>query len=198
MAALTLLADTQVIPIHWILGALALAAQPQPALLGMVAVTWGLSLLGLLPELNAVFKIDPAGSLLRVETIESLALGFVRIILLLMAWNQLLFYRMLYGAPSPAKRLPEIPEVVENKTDRIALWAQIAFVLGTLSLLVAVYVGRPRTLLTTAFGLATLSVGLGVGVAFSPTQRRGSALIAVILAGLLLVLTIAAARGLVV
>jgi hypothetical protein len=197
MAVLTLLSDSQVVPIHWIIGALVLALQPQPALLGMVAVIWGLSLLGLLPELNAVFAIDPAGSLLDFETIESLALAIVRIILMLMAWNQLLFYRMLYGAPSPDKALPGIPEVIENKTGRIALWAQGSLITGALVLMIALSIGRPRPLLSTAFGLASLATGLGVGVVFSPTQRRGSVLITVTLAGLLFILTVVSSRGVV-
>lgn len=196
MATLTLLSDRQVVPAQWLIGALVLGLEPQPALLGMVAVTWGLSLLGLIPDLNALFKIDPAGALLQFGTIESLALAFVRIILMVMAWNQLLFYRMLYGSPSPNKRLPGIPEVIENKTARIARWAQLSLIAGTLALLLSLAIDRPRALLSAAFNLAALSTGLGIGVAFSPTDRRGSVLAAVMLAGLLLVLSVAASRGL--
>lgn len=196
MATLTLLSNRQVVPAQWLIGALVLGLEPQPALLGMVAVTWGLSLLGLIPDLNALFKIDPAGALLQFGTIESLALAFVRIILMVMAWNQLLFYRMLYGSPSPNKRLPGIPEVIENKTARIARWAQLSLIAGTLALLLSLAIDRPRALLSAAFNLAALSTGLGIGVAFSPTDRRGSVLAAVMLAGLLLVLSVAASRGL--
>lgn len=191
MGVLTVLSEPAVIPIHWLIGALLLALGPQPALLGMVAVIWGLSLLGLIPQLNQDLVLDPVGALFGVELIESLALGFVRLVLLFMAWSQLLFYRMLYGAPSLGPGTPEIPPVVDNRTDRLAGWSQAAGWTGALVLLVGLLTETTPQMLSISLGLATLAVGLGVGVAFSPTQRRTLALASVVLGGMLFVLNVA-------
>lgn len=191
MALLTVLSEPAVIPLHWLLGALLLALGPQPALLGMVAVIWGLSLLGLIPQLNQDLALDPIGALFGVELIEGLALGFVRLVLLFMAWSQLLFYRMLYGAPGLGPDTPEIPPVIDNRTDRLAGWSQAAGWTGALVLLVELLTEATVQTLSVSLGLATLAVGLGVGVAFSPTQRRSVALASIVLGGMLFVLNVA-------
>ncbi len=191
MALLTVLSRPAVVPIHWLTGALLLVLGPQPALLGMVAVLWGLSLLGLIPEVNQALALDPIGALFGVELIESLALSFVRLVLLIMAWGQLLFYRLLYGAPSLGPETPEIPAVVDNHTDRLAGWSQAAGWTGLLVLLVGLLTATTPQMLSTSMGLASLAVGLGVGVAFSPTSRRAVALASVVLGGMLFVLNVA-------
>lgn len=191
MALLTILGEAVAVPIHWLGGALLLLLGPQPALLGMVAVIWGLSLLGLVPELNRSLAIDPIGALFGVELIESLALAFVRVVLLAMAWGQLLFYRMLYGAPSLGPETPAIPVVVDNHTDRLASAAQLAALASGLTLLVQLVGSVTRPLNSIMLGLAALAVGLGLGVAFSPTRRRGAALVSVVLGGMLFIFSVA-------
>lgn len=191
MALLTVLGEAAAVPVHWLGGAVLLLLGPQPALLGMVAVIWGLSLLGLVPEVNRSLAIDPVGALFGVEFIESLALGFVRLVLLVMAWSQLLFYRMLYGAPSLGPETPAIPAVVENHTDRLASWARLAAVASGLVLLVQLVGGVNRPLNSAMLGLAALAVALGLGVAFTPTLRRGLALVSVVLGSMLFVFSVA-------
>lgn len=191
MALLTLLSDTGTMPLHWLAGAILLLLGPQPALLGMVAVIWGLSLLGLVPQLNQALAIDPVGALFGVEPIKGLALGFVRLILLVMAWNQMLFYRILYGAPSLGRDTPEIPPVVENHTDRQAEAALLTALAGLVVVLVQLSAGTSPPLLSTGMGLGILAVGLGIGAAFSPTLRRPAALASVVLGGMLFVVSVA-------
>lgn len=191
MALLTVLSNPPVIPIHWAIAAVLLMLGPEPALLGTVATLWGLSLLGLVPELNQALAIDPVGALFGVELVESLALGFVRLVLLVMAWNQMQFYRMLYGAPAPSQDLPDIPPVIENHSDRLAGWALLAALGAGVVLLVAVAGGLTTEMLSTALGMAALAISLGIGVAFSPTERRVGALATVLLGGMLFVLAVA-------
>lgn len=190
MALLTVLGGSPAIPIHWVAAAALLLLGPQPALLGMVAVLWGLSLLGLVPELNQALAIDPVGALFAVEPTEALALGFVRLVLLVMAWNQMMFYRMLYGAPAPQPELPDIPALVEKRTHRLAGWAQLALMAGGLVLLVELVGGMTPQLTSASFGLGALAVALSIGVAFSPTERRFAALATVLLGGMLFVLSV--------
>ena len=100
----------------WFLGALLLAVAAQPALLAMVAVTLVLTLILLLPA-GGPLGPDPLAAVLGSSPVEAWASAVVRVILALTAWNQFLFYRMLYGTASAAglgPDLPAIPEVVPN------------------------------------------------------------------------------------
>jgi hypothetical protein len=197
---LSLAAQPGVAPVFWLLGAILIVVEPQPALLGMVSVCWGLSLLGVSPELNRAIGLDPVGSLFSAGWAESLSLGFVRLILAVMAWNQFLFYRLLYGTRSMtglAAELPDVPEVIPNRTGRLNTYAWAAWLVGGLTLLssslpAAQLILRP--LRTASLGLAALSIGLGVGVAFSPTHRRGTALAAIVLGSFVLLASVAALR----
>ncbi len=197
---LSLIGQPGVAPVLWVIGAVLLAVEPQPALLAMVAVGWGLTLLGVAPDLNRVIALDPVGALFSAGWLESLSLGFVRLILAIMAWNQFLFYRLLYGTRSMTgltENLPDIPEVIPNRTGRLTGYSWAAGVVGGLALLLsAVPEALPieRPLQTAALGFAALSIGLGVGVAFSPTHRRGTALTAVVLGGFLFLGSVAALR----
>ena len=213
MAALTVFAAPGVIPLQWIAGLtlLVISAAPdparsskrfglQPALLGLVSVTWALSLLGLVPAINQIFALDPIILIFDAGLLESIALAFVRGILVLMAWNQFMFYRMLYGTQGTVgleSGMPDIPEVVPNRTallEAIARWSGIA---GGAIILVSFAVQSSNALLpmlSSSLGLSMLAVGLGVGVAFSPTERRSAALGSVVVGGIIFVVSILAAR----
>ena len=197
---LSLIAQRDVAPVLWLIGAVLLVADSQPALLAMVSVGWGLTLLGVSPELNRVIALDPVGALFSAGWAESLSLGFVRLILAIMAWNQFLFYRMLYGTRSmsgPTEELPAIPEVIPNRTGRLTAYAWAAWVAGGLGLILSSSIeAQPmlRLTQTAALGFAALSIGLGVGVAFSPTTRRGTALSAVVMGGFVFLASVATLR----
>jgi hypothetical protein len=102
-----------------------------------------------------------------------------------MAWNQFMFYRMLYGTEQMGgleEDVPAIPELIANKTDQIARIAQIVAALG-LIVVWASSIMNSDTLtgffLAFAYAASILSIGLGVGVIFSPTARRKIALSAI-------------------
>lgn len=204
MSVLTALAQTgraAVSSLVWLAAAALLTLSPQPAYLGLVAVLWGFSLVGLNPQINQALAIDPIALLLNTDTTQQLALAIVRIVLLVMAWNQFLFYRMLYGTQDTAgldPGLPAIPIVIPRGTDRLARAALGLAVIGMLGFLAAFlaqgrWAGLPLSL---AAGMATLAAGLGLGSAFSPTSRRATALAAIALGTLDYLLIMAAVRTL--
>jgi hypothetical protein len=118
-------------------------------------------------------------------------------VLALMAWNQFLFYRLLYGTASMAsgaERLPPIPEVVPNQTRGLTYYAWAGSLAGGLCLALGLRLPTlavAAALQSAALGLAVLAIGLGVGVAFSPTQHRGAALAAVVIGGFVFTAVIA-------
>ena len=171
----------------WLLGAALLFFVHQPLLFALVAVQIALSLILILPGLSGAFGPDPISLSIGSGAIEILGLALVRIILAISAWNQFLFYRMLYGTERASgldPDTPPIPEIVENWTDQ---FAYAAAGVGLLSLLAAsastTLIRGPLTSqgLDVALGLATYAIGLGLGSAFSPTNRRGYALLGIIL-----------------
>jgi hypothetical protein len=215
MAALTFFAAPGVIPIQWMAGValLVISAAPnpeqsggflglQPALLGLVSVTWALSLLGLVPAINEIFALDPIVLMFEAGFIESLALAFVRGILVVMAWNQLLFYRMLYGTQGTVglePGMPDIPEMVHNRTALLETYARWAGIAGGLIILAAFIIPNDDLLLpllSSALGAGMVAIGLGVGVAFSPTQRRSAALGSIVVGGIIFMASIVSARTL--
>ena len=185
------------VPVLWVGAALLLVLEQQPALLGMVAVSWSLSLLGLSTELNQALALDPVGLLFGGEVVGSLSLAFVRLVLALMAWNQFLFYRLLYGTQAMiglSTGLPDIPEMIPNRTDRLVAYSWFGITAGGLALLFSFTLASPegvQSLLTISLGLAALSIGLGIGVAFSPTHRRAAALASVALGSLMFLYSVA-------
>lgn len=204
MSVLTALAQTgraSVSSLVWLAAAGLLAWSPQPAYLGLAAVLWGFSLIGLNPQINQALAIDPIALLLDTGPAERVAFAIVRIALLVMAWNQFLFYRMLYGTHDAAgldPSLPAIPVVIPRRTDRLAraaLWLAVAGLVGFLAAFLPQgrWAGLPLSL---ASGAATLAAGLGLGSAFSPISRRTTALAAVALGTLDYLLIMAAVRTL--
>lgn len=166
----------------WLAGALALAISSQPVMLAYVAITLGISLVALIPTVNQTFAVDPVALLFAIGNIELIALAVIRLILLIMAWNQFLFYRMLYGTENSTGLNPNwaaIPEVVPNRTDKLAVisrWIGFTAIISALLSFPLDNFALAKVPLIIAFGCAELAIGIGVGVAFSPTTRRGIAL----------------------
>lgn len=188
---------TLVPAVGWLAAAALLAVLPQPALLALNAAIWALSLLAWIPGVGAALGTDPLAVLLQPGTFESLGLAVVRLLLAATAWNQFLFYRMLYGTGRAAgldASLPPIPEVVRNLSDRLA---KAALALGAAALAVAsvswaVTLPLRPTGVRAGVVLASFALGLGLGAAFSPTQRRAAALLGVGMAGIAIVVALAA------
>ncbi len=213
MATLTFFAAPGVIPVQWLAGLalLVLSAAPkpersgsflglQPALLGLVTVTWAVSLLGLVPAINEIFALYPIVLMFEAGFTESLALAFVRGILVVMAWNQLLFYRMLYGTQGTVglePGVPDIPEMVPNRTTLLETYSRWAGITGGLIILAAFIISNNELvlpLLSSALGAGMVAIGLGVGVAFSPTSRRSAALGSMVVGGIIFMASIVSAR----
>jgi hypothetical protein len=172
----------------------------QPVLLALVALQWGLSLATLIPGVAQFTGPDPLSYLFDTGTLETLVLVGVRVVMMVTAVNQFLFYRMLYGTASIHELHPDltpIPEVIPNRTGQFALAGRFLGFLGILLTLLSIPMvsrGLNAAFLNLAYGSATLAMGFGLGVAFSPTPRRGTALTAIVLGGLAFMLTILLAR----
>lgn len=184
----------------WLTCALLLAFNQQPALLALAAVLWGVSITVFIPGVDSLLGADPLAVLLGSDTVELVALILARVLLGITAWNQFLFYRMLYGnarASGLDPSRPAIPEVIPNQTNRLA-WA--SRLLGSFAL-VCTLVGVPLSdanlrsiLFQSGYGLAMLAIGFGLGAAFSPTDRRGAALMGVVLGFIAFAMTLTAGR----
>jgi len=173
-----------VLPLIWLVIAVLLVSRPEPAYLALVAVAWGFSLVFLIPGVRDALGSDPILRLFAVGTIETVALSVVRVLLLVTAWNQFQFFRLLYGTQGAAgldAALPDIPEVVPNRAARLSIWARLAGFLGVMAALASVPLpAEPGIALRgAAYGAAVFAVGLGLGSAFVPNPRRGMALWAV-------------------
>lgn len=186
----------------WLAGGLLLAIYLQPALLALTAVLWALSLVSLVPGVAAVFGPDPISQVFSAGPVETIGRAAVRAVLALMAWNQFLLYRMLYGTEG-ASGLPEdaqpIPEVVANRTDQLAVLSVGLGALGALSALAAV---APVGLSVAAYGAqlafacSLLGLGLALGATFSPTSSRRLSLVGMLLAVVAFLGALAAGRTL--
>lgn len=166
----------------WAATAVALAAWDQPVLLAQAAVLWALSLVTLFPNLAKVFGGDPVAEVFPPGAIEIIGQSVVRLVLAITTWNQFMLYRMLYGTARglglPAGQ-PAIPEVIPNQTNRTAA---IAATLAGLALIASIAATVPAVdalrqgAAQAGFAFSLLAIGLGLGTAFSPTDRRGLAL----------------------
>lgn len=164
-----------------LLAALAMALDPQPAYLALVAVVWGVSLVRLVPGVAAVFGPDILVALIGNSWPEQLAAAIVRILLMITAWNQFMLYRLLYGTAEFGggdPNAPIIPEVIPNRAPKLAaagrLMASVALALAVAAIPLT-DAGARVLALHLALVLATYGLGLGVGAAFSPMPRRGPA-----------------------
>jgi hypothetical protein len=176
--------------------AVLMALVAQPVLLALTAVQWALSLVAWIPGVARVTGGDALTTLLQPGAFESVGLAIVRLLLAVTAWNQFLFYRMLYGTGQAAgldPKLPPIPEVVPNRTDAWALASRLLGGMAIVAALAALGLSTPDRLIVIQAGLllASLALGLGLGAAFSPTTRRGAALLGAGLGGVGFVLALA-------
>jgi hypothetical protein len=162
----------------WFIHALLLILNQQPSFLALTAVLWGISLMNLLPGVSNLVGPDPLTVIFETSVVEKIAFGVVRFLLLLMAWNQFMFYRMLYGtarASGLANELPAIPELIENKNDALARIGQIVGFIGLLAVWGSTMTNTDQVrsiLVGLAYIGIVFSIGLGFGVIFSPTTRR--------------------------
>ncbi len=187
--------------LSWIALAALLVTLVQPLLLASVAVSLGFSLVLLVPGVEPALGPDPLAGLFGGGLPGTLGIGVVRVLLMVTAWTQLLFYRLLYGTEDIASfdpKLPAIPELVPNGSDPAA-WASrlggflaVVVSLGSIPLRDGGYLPHALGL---AYSLSVLSAGLGLGAAFSPTHRRGTALTGVILSMVALVATLLIGRA---
>jgi len=184
----------------WFGSAAMLLFSRQPVLLALVAIQWGMSLITLIPGVAQITGPDPLSYLFDTGTLETLVLVGVRLVMVVTAVNQFLFYRMLYGTESIRDLHPDlapIPEMIPNRTGQIAITGRLLGFLGILLTLLSVPMasrGMNTDFLNLALGSSTIAMGFGLGAAFSPTTYRGTALTAVVLGGFAFMLTILIAR----
>lgn len=179
LGALSLLAQQgkhPLVSLSYFLAAGLLVLDLQPVHLAMTAVIWGISLTALLPGVNEVLATDPIGLLFGAGFLESLALAVVRLLLLVMCWSQFMFYRMLYGTAEMVgmqANLPAIPALIPDRSDRLVAlsWAMLGIAAVALLL-----VGPLPEISLLSYSLSGPAVGILLGVAFTPTQRRRAAL----------------------
>lgn len=162
---------------------------PEPAMLAVVAALVGFSIV---PSINPRLTIlgpDPFLQLADPSFLELLAVVVGKALLVLTAAGQFFFYRFLYGTRRASTEDPEqdiIPEMVPNRTNGLARWARwigigsLIFAAGTIFLsTVDPSAYLPRLWAEIGGSLATLAIGIGLGVAFSPTDERRLALVGV-------------------
>lgn len=184
----------------WITTAALLVIGSQPAYLALVSVQWGLSIVALIPGIGGQLGPDPLSYVLESGLFEAVVLVAVRIIMVVTAFNQFLFYRLLYGTERMTgveEGLPPIPPIIENKTDLLAEIARGSGLVAVLTAFVAGVFLRDRfstLLLSLAVALATYAIGFGVGSAFSPTNRRSAALTGIGLGALGFLMAVIIAR----
>lgn len=185
----------------WLLAALLFALGSQPAFLVLAAVIWGISITSMIPGAAVLLGPDPLGILFAGGLLEKIVLIFIRVVFAVMAMNQFLFYRMLYGTERMSgldESMPDIPEVIPNRTN---LLAQISSAIAIIALVVVlvgrsgIYAETERYFLHAAAIAATYSVGFGLGCAFSPTDKRGTALFSVFIGALTFLLALSSTPG---
>ncbi|MEX0787349.1 MAG: hypothetical protein WD040_00980 [Anaerolineales bacterium] len=168
--------------VPWLVAAALTVTGRQPAYLALVAFQWGISLASFLPGVRTVFGADPLVAPPDVGPVGIAGLALVRVLFLVTAWNQFMLYRLLYGTENASgldPKMASIPEIVPNHTDTIALIARALGGIGLIATAAAVFLsgtGISGLTLGLARASAILAIGLGLGAAFSPTRRRGTAL----------------------
>jgi len=181
MALLSFIALRQDYPLAflpWFIGAVLFVTRVEPIYLSLVAVQWGISLITLIPGVSIFIGPDPLSFIFDSGVLEIIVLIGVRIIFIFTSFNQFLFYRLLYGSEkmtSVGVDLPDIPEVIPNRSNRFAALARILGLSGVfISIATLSILGG--NLADPALGLAiytgTFAIGFGLGAAFSPTDRR--------------------------
>jgi hypothetical protein len=169
----------------WVVAAVLVALKAEPIALALTGLLWGLSLANLNPGVAALLGPDPLTLLFGSGTLELIVIVLIRLVIVVTALNQFFMYRMLYGTEGMSgldPDLADIPMVISNRSNAYAL---ISRALGILSLAGNL---AAAALMETNLGLQVLglsvacgvfAIGLGLGSAFSPTQRRGAALMGI-------------------
>lgn len=183
----------------WLAAATLMAFGIQPAYLALSAFEWGISLTSFIPGVRYAFGADPLVAPPDVGPLGVVGLAFARVLFLVTAWNQFLLYRLLYGTRRAAgldANLPAIPEMIPNRTDTLALAGRILAVLSLTASVLPWFLIPSQRLLTLALAraMSILAIGLGLGAAFSPTQRRDAAMLAVWIGAAGLLVSLALAR----
>lgn len=185
-------------PVPWFLAAGVVALLVQPASLALVAALFAFPLIILVPGVEAVFGPDPIRTLMTGGSLEFLGVILIRLGTAVTAWNQFLFYRLLYGTEGSRgidPELPPIPEVVPNRTRELAVAGGVSAVAGigaSLAALAPSLAGLGSEFVRFGLWFSIAALGLGLGVIFSRTAHRSTGLAAagLGLAGLLLALAV--------
>lgn len=171
----------------WIVGALLFVFGRQPAYLAVVSIFWGLELIHLIPGAEAALGPNPLSATLGSGPVEILGYAVLEGVMMVTAWNQFMFYRMLYGTEGVSgldADAPVIPEVVPNQTSSLA-WLALTLACGSIiAATTAIPLAREVRsgwAIEAGLGMSELAIGLGLGVAFSPTTRRRLALASTIM-----------------
>jgi hypothetical protein len=166
----------------WFIGAVLFVTRVEPIYLSLVAVQWGISLITLIPGVSYFIGPDPLSFIFDSGFLEILVLIGVRLVFIFTSFNQFLFYRLLYGSEKmtgASDDLPDIPEVIPNRSNRFAALSRILGLGGMFIAIAALSILR-GDLVDPAISLAiytgTYAIGFGLGAAFSPTDRRSVAL----------------------
>lgn len=185
MALLSFFALRQNYPLAflpWFIGAVLFVTRVEPIYLSLVAVQWGISLITLIPGVSYFIGPDPLSFIFDSGFLEILVLIGVRLVFIFTSFNQFLFYRLLYGSEKmtgASDDLPDIPEVIPNRSNRFAALSRILGLGGMFIAIAALLILR-GDLVDPAISLAiytgTYAIGFGLGAAFSPTDRRSVAL----------------------
>jgi hypothetical protein len=175
------------ITFSWFVTAALLVVGRQPVFLALAAVQWGLSLASFAPGFQELLGPDPLVSLFEPSTLEIIVLIVVRVVFMASTWNQFLLYRLLYGTEAGyglEEGKAEIPEIIPNRSNRLAWAARLIGFCALAASLIAIPLRTSaiaRHLLSGTVAGSILAIGLGLGVSFSPTHKRRTALIGVAL-----------------
>jgi hypothetical protein len=173
------------ITLTWLVTAVLLAVGRQPVFLALAAVQWGLSLASFAPGFSDLIGPDPLVALFDTSSLETIVLLAMRIIFMASAWNQFLLYRLLYGTQAGhglEDGKLDIPEIIPNRSNRLAWVARLMGFIAVAAALIAIPLRTASItphLLSGGVGASILAIGIGAGVAFSPTHKRGTSLAAV-------------------
>ncbi len=186
--------------VPWLAGAALLALSLQPAMLAVAALLWGLTLVHMLPGFATAFGPDPLIQALGSGPFETIGLAVVRLVLMVTAWNQFMFYRLLYGTAGMAGLDPDhrpIPPMVPNRSDLLAGTSLALGVLAVTTASTSIALLEKTVLLRAAqaaLPVAVLGIALGLAAAFAPVRRRWIALLGVIVSVLGFLLTFGPGR----
>jgi hypothetical protein len=144
-------------------------------------------LINLVPGSEAALGANPLAASLGSEPLEILGYGVIQAIMMVTAWNQFMFYRMLYGTQAATGLDPDsplIPEVIPNRADGMAWSARLLGVASLIAAISAIPLARTSGsawAVEAGMGLSVFAIGLGLGSAFSPTRKRSLALMGIVL-----------------